>query len=77
MSSAGMVVWLRARPGTLSSRAVGAIHRPWLDGDPLEWFLAASAEREELYASIADLVVDVDDLSAAQVTAKLAEGALL
>ncbi len=71
MAAAGVVVWLRARPETLARRAVGGRHRPWLDGDPLTWLLATAAQRDPLYASVADVTVDVDELSPAEVVAQI------
>jgi shikimate kinase len=67
IAEAGTVVWLRARPETLARRALGASHRPWLGADPLAWFQAGARERPALYASVADVIVDVDDLEPAQV----------
>jgi shikimate kinase len=63
----GTVVWLRAGSETLARRAVGGTHRPWLDGDPLAWLRSAVQEREPLYASVADEVIDVDELEPAKV----------
>ena len=63
----GIVVWLRASSDELAQRAAGADHRPWLDGDPRAWMAATAAEREPLYASVADHVVDTD-LSAPEQT---------
>jgi shikimate kinase len=54
-----IVVWLRASPETLYQRAIGAAHRPWLDGGE-EWVRVADAERRPLYASVADVVIDTD-----------------
>ncbi len=54
----GFVVWLRAPAEVLAARAVGAAHRPWLDEDPVGWFRRAEADRDGLYASVADLEVD-------------------
>jgi shikimate kinase len=56
----GIVVWLRARAETLTARAAGAAHRPWLDGDANAWMTATLAEREPLYASVADHAADTD-----------------
>lgn len=70
------VVWLRASPETLFQRAAGAAHRPWLH-DGAEWFRATVRDRDALYASVADVVVDTDDRSPADVVeeilAKLSE----
>ncbi len=56
----GIVVWLRAAAEVLAERAAGADHRPWLDADPVAWMSATLAEREPLYGSVADRVVDTD-----------------
>ena len=69
----GIVVWLRASAGDLAPRAAGAEHRPWLDGDPIAWMTGALLEREPLYASVADHVVDTDSAAPAETAAGLAE----
>ena len=56
----GIVVWLKAGADELALRAAGAEHRPWLDDDPVAWMKATLAEREPLYASVADHVVETD-----------------
>jgi shikimate kinase len=58
LADGGLVVWLRAPAEVLAARAVGAEHRPWLESDPVAWFREALADRELLYASIADLEID-------------------
>lgn len=58
----GIVVWLRAAPDVLAERAAGADHRPWLDEDPAAWMSATLAQREPLYAAVADRVVDTDSM---------------
>lgn len=55
-----LVVYLRTAPGTLFERAQGATHRPWLDRGQ-DWFEAALEERNPLYESVADLIVDTDN----------------
>jgi shikimate kinase len=60
LRAGGVVVWLRAGADELAARAAGAEHRPWLDGDPRAWMTAALVEREPLYASVADHVLDAD-----------------
>ncbi|HEX6128105.1 MAG TPA: shikimate kinase [Candidatus Limnocylindria bacterium] len=57
---AGTVVWLHAPPSVLAERARRGPHRPWLAADAEGWMAAASAEREPLYRSVADLDVDTD-----------------
>lgn len=65
------VVWLRARPSTLASRVGSASHghRPLLDEDPAGVLQRLDAVRRPLYAEVADVAVDVDDLTAEQVAA--------
>jgi|SRR5688572_19470178 len=63
-----LVVWLRASVSTLSHRAVGAAHRPWLDTDAQAWIETAVAERDPLYAEVADIVVDTDGRTPAEIT---------
>jgi shikimate kinase len=67
----GIVVWLRAGAAELAARAAGADHRPWLDGDAAAWMTAALLEREPLYASVADHVVETDAASPADTVAGL------
>lgn len=58
MRTGGIVVWLRADADSLEARAVGAAHRPWLDSGGESWIRTAVAEREPLYASVADITID-------------------
>ena len=67
----GIVLWLRAGAAALAGRAVGAAHRPWLDGDAAAWMREALLEREPLYAAIADRVVDTESGPAADVAEEL------
>jgi shikimate kinase len=57
---AGVVVWLRASPESLSARAFGAEHRPWLETGGEAWVRSTVAVRDPLYASVADVIVDTD-----------------
>ncbi len=59
----GTVVWLRGAESTLAERSGGSTHRAWLDDEAEDWFRAALVEREPLYLSVADVVVDVDELT--------------
>lgn len=61
--SEAFVVWLRAHPKTLASRVEVGDHRPLLGDMPAEVFSKMMSERSELYATVADLVVDVDRMS--------------
>jgi shikimate kinase len=63
------VVWLRARPAVLAGRLGTATHRPLLDEDPAGVLGRLDAIRRPLYEEVADVVVDVDDLTPDQVVA--------
>ena len=63
----GLVVWLRAELATLADRVVNGTHRPLLAGDRLARLTALYAERRPLYQDLADVIVDVDHLSVAEV----------
>jgi shikimate kinase len=63
------VVWLRASPELLAARVGTATHRPLLDEDPAGVLERLDAIRRPLYQEVADVVVDVDDLSPDQVVA--------
>jgi shikimate kinase len=73
LRSGGIVVWLRAGADDLAARAAGAEHRPWLDDDPRAWMTAAVLERDPLYASVADHVVDTDAAAPDETAARLVE----
>jgi shikimate kinase len=63
------VVWLRARPALLATRVGSAAHRPLLDEDPAGVLERLDALRRPLYEEVADVVVDIDDLTPDQVVA--------
>jgi shikimate kinase len=71
LRAGGFVVWLRARLETLARRVAGT-DRPWLAGDPMTALAELYAGREELYASVARLVVDVDSLPTDAVALRIA-----
>jgi len=59
----GMIrlVYLRAKPATLAARMHTSPDRPSLTGkDPVAEIQSVFDERDELYRSIADVVIDVD-----------------
>ena len=60
LEAGGVVVWLRAGTEALVGRAMDAAHRPFVDDAGKAWMADAVADREPLYASVADLVVDTD-----------------
>ena len=53
------VIWLRASPSVLVKRVRGTERR--LGAESHEWMDRATADREALYRSAADITVDVDD----------------
>jgi shikimate kinase len=69
LRAGGIVVWLRADASAIESRAMGADHRPWLDTGGESWVRDTVAERDPLYASVADLVVDTG-MTAAEESAR-------
>ena len=73
IASAGIVVWLRARPETLAARVGDGAGRPLLGDDPAEAVHRLYAVRAPLYAEVADLVLDVDDLKPATVADRIVD----
>ena len=71
VAGAGLVVWLRMAAGTVVARSARGDHRPWPDDDRAAWIARAVKERENLYAEVADLVVDADDTSPAAVVDRI------
>jgi len=71
LRSGGFVVWLRARIETLADRVAGT-DRPWLGDDAGAALSRLYAGRADLYAAVADLVVDVDALPAQLVAERIA-----
>jgi shikimate kinase len=68
MTAVGTVVWLRARPGTLAARLGRGQGRPLLaaagdEGGLVKTLEKLMVERRSLYEQVADVVVDVDELS--------------
>jgi shikimate kinase len=59
----GLVVWLRVRLATLVARIGDGAGRPLLDGDPVGTLARLDAVRRPVYAALADLAVDVDELT--------------
>ena len=73
LRSGGVVVWLRADAAALESRAMGADHRPWLDTGGGSWIRDAVVERDPLYSSVADVVIDTGTKPAEESAAELLE----
>ncbi len=73
LSSSGTVVWLRARPETLASRVGDGVGRPLLEVDPAGTLARLNAERRPFYEEVAEVTIDVDDLSADTVAGRILE----
>jgi shikimate kinase len=71
IAASGTVVWLRARSETLAARVGDGTGRPLLGDDPAEAMVRLNAVRAPLYAEVADLVIDVDDLPAEEVARRI------
>jgi shikimate kinase len=67
ITGGGTVVWLRAETATLVARVGDGAGRPLLDADPAEAITSLYDVRRPVYASLADVVVDVDHLTPPQV----------
>lgn len=72
LKRAGTVVWLRADPEVLAPRATRGSHRPLLAVDPAGTLRRLDAERAELYAEVADHVVDVSRATPAELARTIA-----
>jgi shikimate kinase len=70
----GVVVWLRAGPETLAARSIGAAHRAWLDEGGDTWIRETVAERYPLYASVADMTLDVEGHAPADLAREIEAG---
>jgi shikimate kinase len=68
----GHLIWLRAEPAVLARRLSNDRARPLLQGDAAERLAQQAAEREPVFARMADAVVDVAPLSAVEAAALVA-----
>jgi len=66
LRDAGEIVWLRAQIATMADRVGGGEGRPLLGGGPEEALTRLYPERRPLYEELADVVVDVDDITPAE-----------
>lgn len=74
MNDHNRVVWLRATDATLAGRVGDGSDRPLLAGkDPAAELARLSKVRAPMYTEVADVIVDVDDLSLDDVVARVAE----
>ncbi len=68
---AGTVVWLRAGTATLAGRVGDGAGRPLLGDDPAGALARIYEGRASIYAEVADLVIDVEHLTAEQVVERI------
>jgi len=71
MSEHAFVVYLRASLTALTARVHQGAGRPWFDDDPAATLARLHEGRESLYLEVADLVVDVEGLSPAELAAQI------
>ena len=64
-------VWLRADPAHLATRVRSGPHRPELALDLDALLVEQAARRGPLFASVADLVVDVESATPAEIAARI------
>jgi shikimate kinase len=67
LADGGTVVWLRADVETLARRVGAGKSRPLLTPDPESALRRLYLQRRPIYEAVADVVVDVDHRSAADV----------
>lgn len=70
LAVSGTVVWLRATPATLAARVGDGAGRPLLADGP-DALARLESSRRPLYAQVADLTIDVDDLEAQEVARRI------
>ena len=58
LAGAGTVVWLKAPVGVLLGRVRNGAHRPALAADPEGTLMQMETTRQDLYAEVADIVID-------------------
>lgn len=71
MRDGGTVVWLRADPAVLADRVRNGSHRPLLAQDPAQRLRDLDAQRRDLYADVADHVIDTSGRGADEVVSEL------
>jgi shikimate kinase len=71
LRSGGFAVWLRARIETLVRRVGQGEGRAWLQPDPEAALRRLHEGREPLYAEVATMVLDVDDITPEEAAARI------
>jgi shikimate kinase len=67
----GVVVWLRASIETMSDRVARGGARPRLGEDPAQSLRDLYRTRQSLYAAVASMIVDVDELGPEEIVARI------
>lgn len=70
---AGLVVWLRADVPTLAGRVGDGAGRPLLDGDAKANLRRLYAQREPVYRSLAELIIDTPGKEPSEVVAEIVD----
>lgn len=73
LSSAGTVIYLRLRPESVVKRLQGDTTRPLLQGDNVRERVESLMESRQKAYLEADIVVDVDELTPAQIAERIRE----
>lgn len=73
LAEAGLVVWLRAAVATLAARVGRGEGRPLLGDDPAGALARLDEERRPVYAELAEVVIDVDDVTVNQAVDRIVE----
>ena len=72
LAGRAFTVWLTGDPEVIARRAADGEHRPFA-GDPLAEVRAQAERRDDLFASVADLVIDVSVRDAPAVAARIVD----
>jgi len=72
MRSSGVIVWLRATVATLAARVGDGKGRPLLAGGDAA-LIRIESERRDIYAGLADVVVDTDNMKPAAIAELVVE----
>lgn len=73
LAEAGLVVWLRATVATLATRVGRGEGRPLLGDDPGAVLARLDRDRRPLYAELAEVVVDVEELTVDEAVERIVE----
>jgi shikimate kinase len=69
--AAGIVIYLRASPATLSARITGSHPRPWVGNDPEAFLERAFAVRDRAFQSAASVLIESDEMNPAAIVRRI------